>query len=335
MSPPFFSLIVPVYNVEKYIIRCLDSILNQTYTNFEVIIVDDETPDNSISIIEKKISDNRIRIISKKNGGLSDARNYGLEQALGEYIWFIDSDDYLYDLKALEKLHKKITEHKSEVEILVFNFKVMFDNSDRESYIVKNSSENTGIMSGFEYIDKHEIFPYNAWTQCYQRKFLKNNNFQFSFGMYFEDIYLNLDIYKVCKKIIGLNEVFYTYFRRENTITSMQSTENHLISQVKVFSKLYKFSIKKELPLRYLLSRLPIEYERTKFYYKNYGKEMNHFLLLQIKNIKLPIHAKELITYQFEKKLFYYFPIFIMKNKRMIKKVERIEKKVNSILFNK
>ena len=96
MDKDLISIIVPIYNVEKYIKKCIDSIINQTYTNLEIILVDDGSPDNCGKICDKyKEKDDRIKVIHKKNGGLSDARNAGIDIATGEYITFIDSDDYV------------------------------------------------------------------------------------------------------------------------------------------------------------------------------------------------------------------------------------------------
>ena len=96
MNEPLISVIVPVYNVEKYLPQCLDSIKNQTYTNLEIILVDDGSTDSSESICEDYAkSDSRIKLYHKENGGLSDARNYGIERASGQYFTFIDSDDYI------------------------------------------------------------------------------------------------------------------------------------------------------------------------------------------------------------------------------------------------
>lgn len=95
---PLISVIVPIYNVEKYLARCVDSIVNQTYKDFELILVDDGSPDNSGKICDEYAKkDSRIKVVHKKNGGLSDARNAGMAVATGEYISFIDSDDYVSD----------------------------------------------------------------------------------------------------------------------------------------------------------------------------------------------------------------------------------------------
>lgn len=114
---PKISVIIPVYNVEKYIRQCLESVINQTYKNLEIIIVNDGTKDNSMKIVEEYLSDERIKIINKENGGLSSARNRGMEEATGEYIYFLDSDDWI-ELNTIEIL----VENSKGVDIVGANF---------------------------------------------------------------------------------------------------------------------------------------------------------------------------------------------------------------------
>ena len=115
MSKPLLSIIVPVYNVEKYIERCIKSILNQSFTNFELILVDDGSPDNCGKICDEyKKKDSRIKVIHKKNGGLSDARNAGLNIATGKYIGFVDSDDIIHP-QMYEKLFNCINKYNSDI----------------------------------------------------------------------------------------------------------------------------------------------------------------------------------------------------------------------------
>ena len=119
---PKISVIIPVYGVEKYIRQCLDSVINQTYKNLEIIIVNDGTKDNSMKIVEEYLDDERIKVINKENGGLSSARNRGMEEATGEYISFVDSDDWL-DLKMYEELCSQINNEN----ILILPFKYLFE----------------------------------------------------------------------------------------------------------------------------------------------------------------------------------------------------------------
>ena len=111
------SVIIPVYNVEKYINRCVDSVIHQSYTNLEIILVDDGSPDNCPTICDNySKQDSRIKVIHKKNGGLSDARNVGIEHSKGKYITFIDSDDYISN-DYVEILYKLITKYNSKIAV--------------------------------------------------------------------------------------------------------------------------------------------------------------------------------------------------------------------------
>ena len=117
MPTPKISVIVPVYKVEKYLNKCVDSIVNQTFTDIEIILVDDGSPDNSGKMCDDwSQKDRRIRVIHKENGGLSDARNRGIQESSGEYIIFIDSDDFI-EPKMLEVLYNLATDHDADVAI--------------------------------------------------------------------------------------------------------------------------------------------------------------------------------------------------------------------------
>ena len=151
MSKPLLSIIVPVYNVEKYIERCIKSILNQSFTNFELILVDDGSPDNCGKICDEyKKKDSRIKVIHKKNGGLSDARNAGIERAKGEYIAFVDSDDFInkYMYEILYKNAKKW-----DADISICNFKMVCEN-DRIDEDISVICEDAKVYGRNEALNK-------------------------------------------------------------------------------------------------------------------------------------------------------------------------------------
>ena len=115
------SIVVPVYNVEKYLERCVDSLINQTYKNIEIILVDDGATDNSGELCDKLLfKDSRIKVFHKLNGGLSDARNYGINQATGEYLLFVDSDDWVEN-EIVEKLYNSIEQNSADISVCGFN----------------------------------------------------------------------------------------------------------------------------------------------------------------------------------------------------------------------
>ena len=156
------SIIVPVYNVEQYLEKCVCSIINQTYKNLEIILVDDGATDSSGNMCDELAkSDNRIKVYHKENGGLSDARNYGVERATGEYIGFVDSDDYI-DSEMYEKLYEAIK--KEDVDVAECNFRFIYSNritnyTDDKYYLVLNKDEYTK-----EYVTMNRIFG-AAWTR--------------------------------------------------------------------------------------------------------------------------------------------------------------------------
>ena len=206
------SIIIPVYNVEDYIEKCLNSIKNQTYSNFEVIIVNDGSPDNSEKIIKKFLKDDRFLYYIKENGGLSDARNYGVKYVQGDYFLFVDSDDYI-DNKLLETLNNTL--NKEKYDIIKFNVIDVIDNQKikqmeklRKSQVVKIND-----LVNFHYFEP-------AWSFCYNTKFYKDNNFKFEIGKYHEDYGLIPLILLKASSIYYLNYFGYYYVKRENSIVN-------------------------------------------------------------------------------------------------------------------
>lgn len=204
---PLISVIVPIYNVEKYLNRCIDSILNQTYKNLEVILVDDGSTDNSINII-KSYNDDRIKIYSKKNGGLSDARNYGLDKANGNYVSFIDSDDFI-ELDMFEKMVQHLIDR--DVDIVVCDMKYLYDDGSTSfasggNFVCGNVLENPDLI----------LMNNSACNKLYKIEMF--NDIKFPKGKYYEDLAtIPILLYKA-KKIIKIDEPFYIYFQRKGSI---------------------------------------------------------------------------------------------------------------------
>ena len=200
---------MPVYNVEKFISKSINSIINQTYKNFELIIVDDGSKDNSIKIAEKIVgSNNSTKIIHKKNGGLSDARNYGMKYATGEYIWFIDSDDYIRE-DALEVLSNQLGP-----DIISFGYY-----KDVNGKISKVNIKN----QGYDKITRYLLNSPAACMKIYKRSFLSKNNIFFEKGKYYEDLGLTPWLIKYTKNIDYVEDNLYYYVIRENSIMTKKS----------------------------------------------------------------------------------------------------------------
>ena len=220
------SVIVPIYNVEKYLNKCVDSIISQTYKNLEIILVDDGSSDNCPKICDKYAdSDSRIKVVHKKNGGLSDARNAGLKIATGEYIFFIDSDDWI---KPQTLLCMMETAQKYSADIVECNVMYYYDNKNEEKYNDDQFAvydNNASIMSA--YIKDYNIKTV-VWNKLYKRTII--NDTCFEFGKYHEDEFFTYQILAKTNKLVHLDEYFYCYYQREGSIMGSSFSLKHLDS---------------------------------------------------------------------------------------------------------
>lgn len=206
-----FSIVIPVYNVEKYIDRCLNSVLKQSYKDYEVIIVDDESPDNSIEIINKYVNiDDRFKVYSKKNGGLSDARNFGVKKTSGDYLIFLDSDDYIE-----KDLLFNLNEVVSNYDMVKFHPNIVDDDGiliRKEKALDKSKEISIEELSSFEFFEP-------AWSYAYKSQFWKGNNFEYAVGRIHEDYGLTPLCIAKANNIYYLNYCGYNYVQREGSIT--------------------------------------------------------------------------------------------------------------------
>ncbi len=204
------SVIVPVYNVEEYIDKCLDTLTNQTFKDYELIIINDGSPDNSESIIldyQKKYP-KLIKYYKKENGGLSSARNYGIEKSTGEYLMFIDSDDYVSN-DMVEKLYNKIDKEQSDMAICNY-YRVTCKGKFIKNYNINPGTTN--IKSNPEIILNKQA----AWNKIYKKELFSQN--KFDEGKYYEDLRLIPKLYLECKKIAFIDDFCYYYIERDNSI---------------------------------------------------------------------------------------------------------------------
>lgn len=202
------TVVIPIYNVEKYLERCIKSIINQTYKNIEILLVNDESPDNSKEIMEKyKENDKRIKCFYKKNGGLSDTRNYAINIASGKYICFIDGDDYIENT-FVEKLYNKIIEDKSDLAWC--NFNLVNDDGKYDEIIINDKN-----IYDFE-------MP-SACNKLYNVDIFKKNNIYFPVGIWYEDLATTPRILFSTNKISWVNEGLYNYYFNDKSITNTYS----------------------------------------------------------------------------------------------------------------
>ncbi len=216
------SIIVPVYNVEEYLEKCVESIINQTYKNIEIILVDDGATDNSGKICDELgKKDDRIIVIHKANGGLSDARNAGLKIAKGEYIGFVDSDDYIAEdmFETLYNLNKK---YNSEISIVsfyeIYKGKVI---GVRDS---KKLEELTKIEAIRELLIDTNIQSY-AWNKLFKKELFEG--LEFPTNKNFEDIATTLLLFEKANKVVLLEDPKYYYVRRDNSIIGVRNYKTY------------------------------------------------------------------------------------------------------------
>ncbi len=214
-----FSIIIPVYNVEPYLRECLDSVLNQTFGDWEAICVNDGSTDGSASILEEYAEkDSRFKIISQPNGGLSAARNTGLKAAEGEYVLFLDSDDWL-EPQALEVVSKSL----SNEDMLCFSGRRYFE-SEGQYHDADRLLERT-YASGMDYYNENALLSRDFAFVCvvlraYKREFLLSHEHWFKEGIFHEDnLFTPLACY-YAKQVKVINNCLYDYRVRANSITT-------------------------------------------------------------------------------------------------------------------
>lgn len=223
---PKISVIVPVYNVEKYLNRCIDSILNQTFEDFELILVDDGSTDKSLKICDEyKIKDGRIKVIHKKNGGVSSARNTGIDKATGEYITFVDSDDYISN----DTLNILLDSNYQDSDLVISSLEMKSYDGKRTVYDMNEKiyATNTGILEEYISWEFPQICFCGPCAKRYNREIIKKMNIKFREDMALgEDTYFNLQYLMNCKKIASTDRITYFYIRdnAESLFSKFQST---------------------------------------------------------------------------------------------------------------
>lgn len=208
------SVIVPIYNVEKYLDRCVDSIINQTYKNLEIILVDDGSPDNCPKMCDDYAEkDSRIKVVHKENGGLSDARNVGMEVATGEYVSFIDSDDYI-SLDFYETLLETIVDNDSDiVECGVVKF---YEDNNFDEYSDDLKVTNYDTLYALDGLINENPFKQHVWNKLYKSNIVLD--IPYAVGKLNEDEFWTYQIFGKAKKVTRINKTMYYYFQRGSSI---------------------------------------------------------------------------------------------------------------------
>ena len=244
MEKDLISIIIPVYKVEKYLEKCIESVLKQTYTNLQVILVDDGSPDNCGKICDEYAKkDSRIEVIHKVNGGLSDARNVGIAKAKGKYIGFVDSDDYIKE-DMYEILINLIKEYDADVSICN-----LYDVIEGKEYI--RNKEN-GIKE-YNRIDilKEVLLDKNiqsyAWNKLYKKELF--NEIKYPIGKKYEDIGTTFYIFEKCNKVVVTSEPEYYYLKRADSLVN-NVTESTVLDYTEIIIQRYLYTQKNIEELR-------------------------------------------------------------------------------------
>lgn len=231
------SIIVPVYKVEQYLKRCMDSVLNQTYKNIEVILVNDGSPDNCPALCDEYAKiDSRVRVIHKENGGLSSARNVALDSVKGDYIFFVDSDDWLA-LDTLEVLNEYLEE---DYDMISFQRTYL-----TEEKVVEKGEKNPKDMDVSQYIDASFLGRYDFFVTTKIFKAEVFNNIRFLEGRNYEDLEIMHRLFLNMKKVVGLDYFLYYYWKGNegaitNTIT-MKNIKDHYLSANEIYQACKKY----------------------------------------------------------------------------------------------
>lgn len=293
-----FSVIVPVYNTQEYLKRCIESVLNQTYKNYEIILINDGSTDNSLEILKKYESNKKVKVISQKNHGLSYTRNVGISHATGNYIILLDSDDFL-EKDLLYALNLNITNE----DMVKFDYNYYFNNYEKKPIQSIKFKNKNGQDALIKLISEKKVFEM-ACIYAYKKDYIKN--FKFEEGRYHEDLGLiPLMIFKA-KTISSIDYIGYNYDQtNQNSITAKNSPQKEY---KKALDVMYFFNkVKETYTDKYLLSfyanavinkfkKLDKTYKKE---YKNLIKKyfvykylLNNTFIRNIKKIILSIYFK-------------------------------------------
>ncbi|MBR4618809.1 MAG: glycosyltransferase [Bacilli bacterium] len=230
MKNNYISIIVPIYNAEKYLNKCIDSLLNQTKKELEIILINDGSTDNSEKII-KSYNDKRIIYYKNKNQGIGKTRNFGIEKATGKYIMFVDSDDYLKE-DACEKLYKKA--EKENLDLVICNFYRVVNNENIEENLpyFQNASlkENSNIL-----LDVN-LAP---WNKLYKTTLIKNNNIRFIENLKYEDAPFVVETIDKAEKIGKIQDYLNYYVIHDNSETTIR--DEKVFDILEIIDKIYNY----------------------------------------------------------------------------------------------
>lgn len=327
------SVVVPIYNVEKYLSKCIETIINQTYNNIEIILVNDGSTDNCLQICNDfREKDRRIKVINKKNGGLSDARNTGLKDAHGKYICFIDSDDYISN-KYVEELYNLIIENNAQIALC------NYEKVDEENKSISKEDIESQTISGKTALEKFNetaFYPASvvAWNKLYDINLFRN--IIYPEGKIHEDEFTTYKLFYLAKKVAITSKVLYYYrfvptsiMNRKFNVKRLDKLEA-LEQRVNFFrdnkeEKLYRLAL---IDYQYLLVS---HYLKCKKYLENSKKIQKEILKKIRKNYNVVIKFKECsIKSKIKFTIVYIHPILYYNLKKLVELIKILKRKLFS-----
>ena len=249
MEEEKISIVIPAYNVEKYIEHCLESVIHQTYKNLQIILVDDGATDTTGEICDRYAKiDNRIEVIHKSNGGLADARNKGLERVTGEYIAFLDSDDYIYP-SFYEELHDLLKKYEADIAECDF-LRIDIDNKEKSEQLIseenakrKIEEEVTNNIEALKLLYGVKLGPYVkkvvVWNKLYKRRVYEK--IRFPLGKLHEDEYTTYKALYNANKIVSTNRVLHGYMQTKNSIMRQEIKQKRIDDTLDAYVQVVEF----------------------------------------------------------------------------------------------
>lgn len=308
-----FSIVIPVYNVENYIRDALDSVLNQTFTNYEIIIVNDGSTDNSLSICasyQKKHPN--ITIINQENGGLSEARNTGLNAARGEFIYFFDSDDYMHP-QLLEIVEQHIQSNPS-LDLIQFQYESFKGDTIKESSLNFSTIKKNKVMTSQQLLTdlcQGDTIVFTAWSYVIRTSIVQQNKLEFIPKIVNEDVPFLYASFRFIKNYICLPDVLYYYRLRENSITKAFNRDARAYSVSVIINYFYDILYhyhKDDIYLEFMQHNLQHELDgylleafsvrEAMFVYRRYGGKQNLSLpkvLWKRSKFLITFHTKNIV----------------------------------------
>lgn len=287
------SVIVPVYNVKPYLKLCVNSILKQTYKNLDIILVDDGSTDGSGEMCDEYLNiDKRIRVFHKKNGGLSDARNYGIKRAKGELITFVDSDDFIAP-QMHDILYNNMKNESADISIcnskLIWSTEEAVSDNNNNNYEILSSKEALKIML------TNRKFQSSAWDKLYKKSLF--NNIEYPIGRIYEDIATTYKLIHNSNKIIYSSYIGYYYFQRSGSIIHSKFNKKQL-DMILAYDEMIKYfednsiDLINEVLAMYVNANVIVFKEMSKDKYVDY--DLEKYLKNNIKKyLKIYIESKE------------------------------------------